>query len=90
LRFSFFGVSGAHEHLGSSVSVDEYGSGGDVTPPAAALIRGSTPSHGKDEKLEVAKGRTLCDGESEVENAQDGSGKQALVGSEPHEGLHAG
>jgi hypothetical protein len=83
-------VSGAHEHLGGPVSVDEDRSGGDVTPAATALIRGSTPSHGKGGKLEVAKGRTLCDGESEVEKAQDGSGEQAFVGSEPHEGLHVG
>jgi hypothetical protein len=83
-------VSGAQETSGRTVSVDEDRSGGDVAPAASALIRGSTRSHGKDEKLEVAKGRTLCDGKSEVEKAQDGSGEQALVGSEPHEGLHAG
>jgi hypothetical protein len=68
-------VLGGHEQLGGSVSIDEYRSGGDITPAATAPIRGSTPSHGKDEKLEVAKGHTLSDGEREVERAQHSSGK---------------
>jgi hypothetical protein len=38
----------------------------------------------------VAKDRTLCDGESEVEKAHADSGEQAFVGGEPHKGLHAG
>jgi hypothetical protein len=59
LLFFFFMVSGAHDDLGGSVAVNGDRRGGDVARPATAPIRGSTPSHSKDEKLGVAMEHAL-------------------------------